>query len=285
MKTKLVVLIALVMVVCICLAGCSYEMPEIERVYDISYENIYVDAETGVMYLWQTADSKGGLTVMLNADGTPKIYNKDASTYENVYNISSENIYVDTETGVMYLWQAGHYQGGLTVMLNADGTPKIYNKDASTYENVYNISSESIYVDTETGVMYLWQAGHYQGGLTVMLNSDGTPKVYNKDANTYENVYNISSESIYVDTETKVMYLWRTGYAKGGLTVMLNADGTPKIYNKDTNTYKNVYDIKSEIVFVDKETGTMYLWQAAYYKGGLTVMLNANGTPKTLNNN
>ena len=92
MKTKLVVLIALVMVVCICLAGCSYEMPEIERVYDISYENIYVDAETGVMYLWQTADSKGGLTVMLNADGTPKVYNKDANTYENVYNITSEII-------------------------------------------------------------------------------------------------------------------------------------------------------------------------------------------------
>ncbi len=35
-------------------------------------------------------------------------------------------IIVDRETGVCYLQFAGWKQGGLTVMLNADGTPKIW---------------------------------------------------------------------------------------------------------------------------------------------------------------
>ena len=120
MKTKLVVII---MLLCICLSGCGYEISETERTYNISTEDIYVDAETGVMYLWQTGYYKGGLSVMLNADGTPKVY-QDTNTYENIHNISSEDIYVDAETGVMYLWQTGYYKGGLSVMLNADGTPK-----------------------------------------------------------------------------------------------------------------------------------------------------------------
>lgn len=36
--------------------------------------------------------------------------------------------------------------------------------------------------------------------------------------------------TIYYDPDTNVMYLWISGYRKGGLTVMLNADGTPKLY-------------------------------------------------------
>lgn len=35
---------------------------------------IYADSETGVMYLYITISTGGGLTVMLNADGTPKIW-------------------------------------------------------------------------------------------------------------------------------------------------------------------------------------------------------------------
>ena len=34
-------------------------------------------------------------------------------------------ILVDRETGVNYLWHAEGYSGGLTVLLNADGTPVI----------------------------------------------------------------------------------------------------------------------------------------------------------------
>ena len=35
---------------------------------------IYADNDTGVMYLYITISAGGGLTVMLNADGTPKIW-------------------------------------------------------------------------------------------------------------------------------------------------------------------------------------------------------------------
>lgn len=35
---------------------------------------IYADSDTGVMYLYITISTGGGLTVMLNADGTPKIW-------------------------------------------------------------------------------------------------------------------------------------------------------------------------------------------------------------------
>ena len=38
----------------------------------------------------------------------------------------SYDIYADKDTGVMYLYIWQRYGGGLTVMLNADGTPKIW---------------------------------------------------------------------------------------------------------------------------------------------------------------
>lgn len=34
-----------------------------------------------------------------------------------------------------------------------------------------------VLVDRKTGVNYLWTAAGYAGGLTVLLNSDGTPVV------------------------------------------------------------------------------------------------------------
>ncbi len=37
--------------------------------------------------------------------------------------------------------------------------------------------SNEIWVDTQTGVNYLFHASGYAGGLTVLLNRDGTPVV------------------------------------------------------------------------------------------------------------
>lgn len=34
-----------------------------------------------------------------------------------------------------------------------------------------------IWVDKQTGVNYLWQSSGYAGGLTPMLNRDGTPVI------------------------------------------------------------------------------------------------------------
>ena len=43
---------------------------------------------------------------------------------ESVFSGANE-IWVDKETGINYLWHASGYAGGLTVLLNADGTPVI----------------------------------------------------------------------------------------------------------------------------------------------------------------
>ena len=37
--------------------------------------------------------------------------------------------------------------------------------------------SNEIWVDTQTGVNYLYHSGGYGGGLTVLVNRDGTPIV------------------------------------------------------------------------------------------------------------
>lgn len=40
-----------------------------------------------------------------------------------------EDVIVDTVTGVCYLWRSQSYQGGLSVMLDADGSPLIYKEE------------------------------------------------------------------------------------------------------------------------------------------------------------
>lgn len=40
-----------------------------------------------------------------------------------------------------------------------------------------NMGSEMILVDKETGVNYLFVSSGYAGGLTVLLNRDGTPVI------------------------------------------------------------------------------------------------------------
>ena len=39
------------------------------------------------------------------------------------------------------------------------------------------LGTNEIWVDTQTGVNYLYHAAGYSGGLTVLLNRDGTPVV------------------------------------------------------------------------------------------------------------
>ena len=43
---------------------------------------------------------------------------------------------------------------------------------------VENTLGHSVYVDEDTGVMYLYVKGGYGGGITVMINEDGTPKIW-----------------------------------------------------------------------------------------------------------
>ncbi len=46
-----------------------------------------------------------------------------------------------------------------------------------TQSGGFSGNNMSIYVDRETGVNYLYSGAGYGGGLTVLLNRDGTPVV------------------------------------------------------------------------------------------------------------
>jgi hypothetical protein len=83
---KMKKLIALIITLCLCLALCACEIQthneyaEEEtkfRFVSIYYENgctVWVDTETGVMYLWHGEGYKGGLSVMVDTNGNPLIW-------------------------------------------------------------------------------------------------------------------------------------------------------------------------------------------------------------------
>ncbi len=62
---------------------------------------------------------------MLEADGSPKRYDKENSIYD-ITEISSRNwVYIDPENNVMY-WYVGHgYGGGFATMLDRNGSSKV----------------------------------------------------------------------------------------------------------------------------------------------------------------
>ena len=100
------------------------------------------------------------------------------SASNSVRDISDTRIFVDSETNVMYTWYKSGYGGGMSIMLNADGTPKVYDKTTSKYTDTRDISDTRIFVDSETNVMYTWYKRGYGGGMSVMLNADGSSKLY-----------------------------------------------------------------------------------------------------------
>lgn len=50
--------------------------------------------------------------------------------------ITSSEVWVDTQTGVQYLYHASGSSGGLTVLVNAEGRPLLYRRtpDAPEYK-------------------------------------------------------------------------------------------------------------------------------------------------------
>ena len=84
---KFLTVILLAVVCCVIFSGCGktrkVETSEVEERFLIlndtnngmnGYRQIVVDRETGVMYLFVGNGSKGGLAVMVDADGNPLIY-------------------------------------------------------------------------------------------------------------------------------------------------------------------------------------------------------------------
>ena len=45
---------------------------------------------------------------------------------------------------------------------------------------VYSDSTNRIFVDTETNVLYFWHYGGYSGGLSVMVDENGKPLLWEK---------------------------------------------------------------------------------------------------------
>lgn len=88
MKRILTIIISIVLC-CLVLSGCGRKndvitTTELDRrfklINDTNYGSgcqIIVDTETGVMYLFRGAGYRGGLTVMVDADGKPLIYGGD----------------------------------------------------------------------------------------------------------------------------------------------------------------------------------------------------------------
>ena len=85
---KFLTVILLAVVCCVIFSGCSrtrkVETSEVDKRFLIlndtnngmnGYRQIIVDRETGVMYLFVGNGSKGGLAVMVDAEGNPLIYN------------------------------------------------------------------------------------------------------------------------------------------------------------------------------------------------------------------
>lgn len=48
--------------------------------------------------------------------------------------ISSSEIWVDTQTGVQYLYHVSGYSGGMTVLVDAEGKPLLYRKSPDAPE-------------------------------------------------------------------------------------------------------------------------------------------------------
>lgn len=84
---KFLAIILSIMICCFTFVGCGRKndvttTTELDRRFKIindtndglGYCNIIVDTETGVMYLFRGAGYRGGLAVMLDADGKPLIY-------------------------------------------------------------------------------------------------------------------------------------------------------------------------------------------------------------------
>ena len=90
---KIIAFILLIIVFAVMLSSCDLNQPvasssntnyrfvKVIDEYDtddsgMNYNNCYVfvDKQTGVMYLFVVNGSHGGMTVLLNADGTPMIY-------------------------------------------------------------------------------------------------------------------------------------------------------------------------------------------------------------------
>lgn len=258
---------------------------------------IFVDKEEDVMYLLQTVGGDSGMTMMLTPEGNPKL--STTTTYNTRGINRASKILVDSENGVMYLF--GIYDSGingLVVMYDRNNTPRLSKDSGYEVTKIENLGTkegrESIYkifVDDETGVMYLMCRYLGNVGITMMVNPDGSPKL---NTDTKYKTESIEGNKIYTDSKTNIMYLSysrtsshtvsvkphvRSSSREGDMVMMANVDGTPR--TSDTTAYETVTmdeSKKTMCVGSDKENGVRYMF---YRGGGLTTVMETEGFPKT----
>lgn len=149
-------------------------------------------------------------------------------------------------------------------------------------------SHSTIFVDEEADVMYLLYSIGSQSGLTMMLNTEGKPKLSNDTE--YKTRAINSSSKILVDDENGVLYFFGIMNGESGLVAMYDENGMPRL-EKDTqyNVTKiesfgtNEYSGSYYKILVDDEEGVMYLVCKHLGYIGITMMVNPDGSPK-LNN-
>lgn len=117
-------------------------------------------------------------------------------------------------------------------------------KSDTTEKQIFSVVKEidkdgRILCDDETGVLYYEYNDLAQSGLTVMMNSDGSALL--KNSTKIDNIEFIQLDRIkdgntlyivYYEKQTGVKYIKKTGVRNVSLTIMLDADGKPQIYNK-----------------------------------------------------
>jgi hypothetical protein len=93
---KIIAIFIMIFICCVMFIGCNkqnqtltiYETTTVNELdgrfkviaddnLGTGYCNVIVDNETGVMYLFRGSMNRGGLTVMVDADGNPLIYSGD----------------------------------------------------------------------------------------------------------------------------------------------------------------------------------------------------------------
>ena len=62
----------------------------------------------------------------------------------------------------------------------SDNTETDNTETTDRFIKVYSDSTNRIFVDTETNVLYFWHYGGYSGGLSVMVDENGKPLLWKK---------------------------------------------------------------------------------------------------------
>jgi len=204
-----------------------------------------------------------------------------SDTEKYMRDMKDSRTFIDPEEKVLYAFYQSGDGAGFTEMTEKDGSVKIHDQNSQEYKYAHDMRDTTIFVDFEENVMYSFYGNGEGAGLTVMKKMrNSVPKLYNPTTSIYKNVRDIKEATILVYKENNTMYAFYKEGNGGGLCEMLKADGSPKLYNKDTSIYKNIIYIAKDMIYVDKDTNNMFLWYQEGEAADVTKLLNYNGSPR-----